>query len=319
MGSLKITQLNKNIFDSQMELGDITAYSGKNASSSTRIRSKNYISLFNMEKLRIVRDDGNSTALLGLRWYDKNKNFLGYSTANLASLVDLTTILENIIEKGAEYFRFVVVDETDLTKKYGINLDNSTEFVEYKRQEYNLPIQQEMLKGDYFDLERGKEVHHFSKYMSTSTDSWFLSSEANRYAVYTNKTLDCLENTNQYCSHSKNYYSWAAQMNSFDVRKNVIFYKTDAVTNAEEFNQFVEEQEEAGTPLTFWYECETYELDLTEEQKQVLNELNNLELFKGINNIYTEQDLALLQLNYTVDTKMYIDNKMANQNAESES
>ena len=54
------------------------------------------------------------------------------------------------------------------------------------------------------------------------------------------------------------------------------------------------------------------ELDLTEEQKEVLQQLNNLDLYKGTNNIYTDQDLALLQLDYTVDTKMYIDNKIAN-------
>ena len=64
--------------------------------------------------------------------------------------------------------------------------------------------------------------------------------------------------------------------------------------------------------MTLYYVSDTTtELDLTEEQKETLNQLNNLELFKGVNNIYTEQDLALLQLNYTADTKMYIDNKIA--------
>ena len=65
--------------------------------------------------------------------------------------------------------------------------------------------------------------------------------------------------------------------------------------------------------VEIYYElAEQEELNLTEEQKEVLNQLNNLELFKGVNNIYTEQNLALLQLDYTVDTKMYIDNKIAN-------
>lgn len=69
--------------------------------------------------------------------------------------------------------------------------------------------------------------------------------------------------------------------------------------------------------MTLYYVSDTTtELDLTEEQKQVLNELNNIELFKGVNNIYTEQDLALLQLNYTADTKMYIDNKISSQKKE---
>ncbi len=326
MGSLKITQLNKNIFDSQMELGDITAYSGKNASSSTRIRSKNYISLFNMEKLRIVRDDGNSTALLGLRWYDKDKNFLGYSTANLASLVDLTTILENIIEKGAEYFRFVVVDETDLTKKYGINLDNSIEFVEYKRQEYNLPIQQEMLDSDYFDLDNNKETHRFKKKIFDGTEDWQQSTSDN--SVFFINIEDITTDINKFklISNQYKYIGNIASVNSIPNNKicgfianstlqKRIILRNNNFTTLESFKASLVEKN-----MTLYYVSYTAaELDLTEEQKQVLNELNNLELFKGINNIYTEQDLALLQLNYTVDTKMYIDNKMANQNAESES
>ena len=195
----------------------------------------------------------------------------------------------------------------------------ATDFVKQQQKEYTLPIQQEMLEGDYFDLERGKEVHHFHKYVSTSADNWILTTDIpNRFRLDTNITSqnNALNNTNQCCSHSNICYAWASPDKSFQARKDSIYFKTTDFSTAEEFNQFVAEQEEAGTPLTFYYECEEYELDLTEEQKQVLNQLNNLELFKGVNNIYTEQDLALLQLDYTVDTKMYIDKKIANTNAQ---
>ena len=212
------------------------------------------------------------------------------------------------------------VNDTFIFKPQAEKNDNDTAstFVEHQEQSYVLPIQQEMLDRDYFDLERGKEVHHFHKYVSTSADNWILTPDSpNRFRFDTNITTqnNALNNTNQYCSHSSICSAWASPDKSFQVRRGSIYFKTTDFSTAEEFNQFVAEQEEAGTPLTFWYECEEYELDLTEEQKEVLQQLNNLDLFKGTNIIYTEQGLALLQLDYTVDTKMYIDNKIASNNA----
>lgn len=209
------------------------------------------------------------------------------------------------------------VNDTFIFKPQAEKNDNDTAstFVEHQEQSYVLPIQQEMLDGDYFDLERGKEVHHFHKYVSTSADNWILTPDSpNKFRLDTNITSqnNALNNTNQCCSHSNICYAWASPDKSFQARKGSIYFKTTDFSTAEEFNQFVAEQEEAGTPLTFYYECEEYELDLTEEQKQVLQQLSNLDLFKGTNNIHTEQNLALLKLDYTVDTKMHIDNKIAN-------
>lgn len=193
-----------------------------------------------------------------------------------------------------------------------IDNDNS------EQKEYNLVVQQEMLQGDYFDLEREKEVHHFNKFIVTSSEGdWIETSDIKkRYVLFTNKVKSSLSNINQCCSHNKNCNQWAITEDSFQVRNNGLYFRNSNITNKEEFNKFVAKQEEAGTPINFYYECEKYELDLTEEQKETLNQLNNLELFKGVNNIYTEQDLALLQLNYTADTKMYIDNKISSQKKE---
>lgn len=208
---------------------------------------------------------------------------------------------------------------TDFKVKFMLKrADDNSEYVQNEQKEYNLAVQQEMLKNDYFDLEREKEVHRFNKFIVTSSEgNWIETSDIKkRYVLFTNKVKSSLSNINQCCSHNKNCNQWAIIEDSFQVRKNGLYFRNSNITNKEEFNKFVAKQEEAGTPVNFYYECEKYELDLTEEQKQVLNELNNLELFKGVNNIYTEQDLALLQLNYTADTKMYIDNKIASQNKE---
>ena len=192
-----------------------------------------------------------------------------------------------------------------------------TEWVKHEEKVYNLAVQQEMLQKDYFDLEREKEVHHFNKFITSSEGDWIETSDIKkRYVLFTNKVKSSLSNINQCCSHNKNCNQWAITEGSFQVRSNGLYFRNSNITNKEEFNKFVAKQEEVGTPINFYYECEKYELDLTEEQKETLNQLNNLELFKGVNNIYTEQDLALLQLNYTADTKIYIDNKIASQNKE---
>lgn len=318
-GSQKIIISGNNIFDNQMEKGDITAYSGVNASSTTRIRSKNYISLFNMKKIRIIRDDGNSTTTIGLRFYDKDKNFLGYSTAALTGLVDLTSILSNILAKGAKYFRFVVVDETDLTKKYGINLDNSTEFIEHEQKEYNLSVQQEMLQNDYFDLTNIKETHNYEK-KNMSELAWQVSAN-----TLQEKTFDFvvmfsneeLLSTEINCFSNSFKSETASYLNSNDEEgigqsKSQIICRIgkEKVADLNAFKTLLAEKNAVVYVKT------RSELDLTEEQKEVLQQLNNLELFKRVNNIYTEQNLALLKLDYTADTKIYIDNKIASQNKE---
>lgn len=312
----KIIILNNNIFDNQMEKGDITAYAGVNASSTTRIRSKNYISLFNMKKIRIIRNDGNSAATIGLRFYDKDKNFLGYSATALTGLVDLTSILSNILEKGAKYFRFVVVDETDLTKKYGINLDNSTEFIEHEQKEYNLSVQQEMLQNDYFNTE--KEIHKWG-YINTKNVTNLAVSLNTSNEDFRRYSVDLKINdrkTGEYlkilCTHFKYKDS------RWHEYEGICGWESGQTLCIGTFNKELDTAEKMknyllNNDVEIYYElAEQEELDLTEEQKETLSQLNALELFKGVNNIYTEQNLALLQLNYTADTKIYMDNKIAN-------
>ena len=199
-------------------------------------------------------------------------------------------------------------------KKYTANQPDVM-YQRYEEQSLVLDIQKPMLSGDYFDLERGKEVHHFNKYISTLEDTWVLTSdEKNRFRLDGN-IADSLNTKKQYCSHSSKYEVWATQDKTFSVKSNTnktssIYFNSSQFHTAEEFNQFVAEQEEAGTPLTFWYEVEEYELDLTEEQKSVLQQLSELELFKGTNNIITAESLALMQMSYIVDTQSYIDKQI---------
>lgn len=189
----------------------------------------------------------------------------------------------------------------------------ATEFVKHEEKIYNLAVQQEMLKNDYFDVKNNKEIHNYEKKnlreLSWQVSSNPLQTETFSFVVmFSNEELlsteiNCLSN----CFKSKTAsYLYNNDEEGIAQSKSQIMVRIgkEKVADIEEFKTLLAEKNAVV------YVKKRSELDLTEEQKQVLNELNALELFKGVNNIYTEQDLALLQLNYTADTKMYIDNKI---------
>ena len=60
---------------------------------------------------------------------------------------------------------------------------------------------------------------------------------------------------------------------------------------------------------TIFYKTEQYKLPCTEEQIAVLEELNNLDLYKPVTNIITTEDIALLKLKYMKITDEKINNE----------
>lgn len=193
-----------------------------------------------------------------------------------------------------------------------------TEWVKHEEKVHNLAVQQEMLQNDKFDLLKNKKIHIWKKIVLNGTENWQQSStvssvfylnmqdttqDKTKFELISNQYLfkEILENSVTSAEHNK-IYGFISE----GILRQRILLRNDNFTTLDSFKASLAEKN-----MTLYYVSDTTtELDLTEEQKQVLNELNALELFKGVNNIYTEQDLALLQLNYTADTKMYIDNKI---------
>lgn len=223
-----------------------------------------------------------------------------------------------------EYVAYLWIDSgitlTDFTLKFMLKRsDDTSEYIQNEQQEYNLLTQEEMLEGDYFDLENNKEIHNYEK-KNMSELEWQISTNQLQektfdfVVMFSNEELlstdiNCFSN----CFESKTgSYLWNNDEEGIGQSKSQIVCRIgkEKVADIEEFKTLLAEKNAVV------YAKKKTKLDLTEEQKQELNKLQNLELFKGTNNIYTEQDLALLQLDYTADTKMYIDNKIANTNAQ---
>ena len=70
------------------------------------------------------------------------------------------------IEKGKKATAYSTYGYGNVNVKVCNDKDNSSE--EYEEQNYPVDMQEEMLEGDYFDLENGKEVHNWQKIESYS-------------------------------------------------------------------------------------------------------------------------------------------------------
>ena len=227
-------------------------------------------------------------------------------------------------EKKQNYIAYIWIAAnttlTDFKMKFMLKrTDDNSEYVQNEQKEYNLAVQQEMLKNDKFDLENNKEVHGWKKYTVTSVDNFKVTKKETRFE-FEMSVANGNHLSNLVCNMFKKWrtsdYTKTACYIAWNSKFIILLQFGESMTVEEAKTRFQEIINE-NTSLIFYYSMTTTEeLDLTEEQKQVLNELNALELFKGVNNIYTEQDLALLQLNYTADTKMYIDNKISSQKKE---
>lgn len=191
--------------------------------------------------------------------------------------------------------------------------DDNSEYIQNEQKEYNLAVQQEMLQNDYFDLTNIKEGHNYEK-KNMSELAWQVSANTLQektfdfVVMFSNEELlsteiNCFSNC--FKSETASYlYNNDAEGIAQSKSQIICRISKEKVADIEEFKTLLAEKNAVA------YVKRETKLDLTEEQKETLSQLNNLELFKGVNNIYTEQDLALLQLNYVADTKMYIDNKI---------
>mgnify|MGYP001851620629 CR=1 FL=1 len=212
--------------------------------------------------------------------------------------------------ENEKWLWFGVYNGTDETEKQKaleeiqVEIGDKTDYEEHKEQKIILDIQKEMLAGDYFVKENDgwKEVHNWDIVSFNGTEnSWILTQDiAHRFRVnYDNTSLN---DSNQYCTHSKTRSNWAVNNGEFSVRTpNEIYFNSSDFNTLEEFKAWLVQQNTNGTPLTFYFKCEQYKINCTEAQIKALEQLNKLRFYKNVNNIYTTEDIALLQAEYEVD------------------
>lgn len=198
----------------------------------------------------------------------------------------------------------------------------ATTYEEHKEQKIALDIQQEMLTGDYFDLDRKKEVHNWNKITLKGTETIErIDTQASgkyRFAITVNDIQPVPQDTSALAvinnlvserlkvgSNNDTYINRkdsTMHMRINGTKQIIVYIENCSQMNVTEFKAFLQEQYNAGTPIEIYYKtAETIKLDLTEAQIKALEQLNKLRFYKNVNNIFTTEDIALLQGEYEVD------------------
>ena len=324
-GSTEIIDSNKNILNvndfTQTAVGVTITKSGDVFTMNGTATSNNTFILNPSQVIKLLGEYTLSIKYLsGTKSGASNFNVRNYNTNSVLFNTNLTTLdtsTSTNIESATKikYGIYVTTNTTFTNFMFKVQLEKgstATDYKEHKEQKVILDIQQPMLKWDYFDLERKKEVHVTNKIVLDGTKKFVVGNPAGRYYLDTelnNLSYEAISNC--FKQGAENTFNVD---NTIVLQTNRINLMNKEIATAEEFNNAVLELYNAGTPIEIYYPTtEPTELDLTESQIQVLEKLNKLRLYKGVNNIFTTEDIALLQAEYGVDIQTKINNVISTQ------
>lgn len=311
-GSVKVTKCNKNIWN----LGN----KGNN-SGDIRFPLKSGKYTLSFKKKRI----SNSTITnewvyryAYIRFYDKNDTLLSSIkdgmainlTANQTSdrqIIDFTAP-ENTVKMIVNFSNHNG-DINNNTEAIEIQLEGekATSFEQHEEQSYIMPIQQEMLTGDYI---KDVEHHGIGKYVFTGEEAVTIA--GSRFQVTYYKIAKGKTAQPSLCNIST-YASWAETGKHFNVNNSDCYFTIDNFDflTVEEMKAYLKAQYEAGTPVKIYYPLVTpIDLPLTVEQQAVAKELNNARTYKNVTNITTDSK-AILSLDYAKDLETLLNNTQA--------
>lgn len=246
--------------------------------------------------------------------------WLNCNTQNSSGLAKKTT-LENgysnklclYCVKGTTFTNYTIklmVAEGDYT------LDTILPYVDYQSQTAIMPVQKEMLEGDYIS---GVEHHEWGKVILDGTEQWELQS-INSYGIANFKYKTGQSKVDVKFNVLSNYFK--AQKTAIAQTTNVgifmqwsnefyIRMKSNMVSTVDEFKTFLKSKYDAGNPVIIFYKLATpTNLELTAEQKVVRD--TKLYTYKNITNIAVSDELSSIDVMYKKDQNT-VNNKLQSQ------
>lgn len=298
-GSVKVTKYNKNIFKETYNRKDLTsAYFSIVKGEGFLEKDKTYVISF---------DTTNNGGIVYLGEYsfqhintytvkcDGTRKFFTAKAKEFGYVTDITVLKTRAVTTNAYNISNVMINEYEN--------DTDIDYVQHEEQSYIMPVQKEMLQGDYFDFDNEEEVHTWGKLVLNGTEKIGISGASTDEIlaiVYDiNNAIDGFGYSNCFL------YSSQVALNKLNVYNNgknlrVCVDKSKFV-DLESFKSKIIELYNEGTPVMIYYKLQTpTRLAFTDEQKAVAKELNNARTYKNVTNITTDSK-AILSLDYAKD------------------
>lgn len=264
----------KNYFRFILPAGNYT-YSQKNSVSSNIFT---YILDFEDTSKRYATANGNSVKNASFTLEKTTEVFVGVYSGSNVTFNNVKIELQ--LEKGS----------------------TATYFNEHQEQAITMPVQQDMLDGDYFDFDREKEVHIWNKEECNGSEKWIQQQTTSAGYWYIHDingkgtSGDVAENI--LCNKFKSITGMEAWkgVEGICVQNNIAIFLEDYSQNKtlDEFKSFIKEN-----PFVVYYKMKNLiELPFTNEQKTVARQLKRSNFYKGTTNVILDNDLAKVKVNY---------------------
>jgi hypothetical protein len=236
-------------------------------------------------------------------------------------VIEITEAIKALMNKNNCYiviFNATGMDVNTYSEEMIFEGENkATDYEAHQEQTITMTVQQEMLKGDYFDWENEKEVHKWVKLIFDGTENWLQSGNiyptfyvspdeiASKFGIPTGLKALC-----NYFTQKNNI--WGIDEIGFDtanLRPNHVDFRfnlgsNSTITTLEAWKNKLVEMYNSGNPLVLYFQIFTQdELDFTDEQKVVAKKIKEtLHTYKNITHIYsTDETGPIMNVEYAKD------------------
>lgn len=295
-GLVKVIKSNKNIVEAVSYTTQETKYRNIIYATYTLVKGKTYYFSFDTDNsgLQVYRQSPSYLGLESASEYSwicdgKRKEFYGVAS-------DSKTISFEIINRLSD-----TSSSTITCSNFMISTNANETYTKNDTQTFNLPTQQEMLEGDYFDWDNKKEVHLWEKLVFKGNEDWSLDDIYNGIAqfslsvnaVYINDDDTVIRTMSNYFEGVGFDSSWLID-NCVTIRKNSrVRIMISKYTTVEQFKIWLKSKYDKGTPVIVYYKLSTpTRLPFTEEQKEIAKELSHATTYEGTTHIYSTDNIS---------------------------
>ena len=314
-GNVNVTVCNKNIYEN-IEDGYINTTTGNNQSSSIYKRSIGSILLKANNQLKLIRYDNNK----GIRfyYYELNGDYIESSVSSSVSELNTNTYNRDVL------LRYVLMNTTsdEDIKCMLCNINSTSDYIEHEEQIITFPLQegQKFCEKDYL---ASNGIHHvlpFLELQGTETFTEYNSTIYNPLNICAFKLQQTLpKNADTSLALSTHFSLKDLAQNNINPEANKFSYYTDegrsdnglyffinyedigvqstdtSEQKIEKFKNWLVQQKTNNTPVTVGYglskENEVIET-FTEAQQEAYNQLQNVTLYEGVTNIFSNNNIS---------------------------
>lgn len=321
-GCVKVTKCNKNFFDENNKLMNATI----NSNGIISTGQDNYLFYFPVKygQQYIFSVDFNEAPTTNIVFgYCNDLPKIGkMATYNVIPLRNLKNKIFMPDNSNNRYLCIRLNYKSQYNIMSNIQLETGTVATSYEKhqeQSYILPIQQEMLKDDVFTQGLNKkEIHHWNKLILTGNEVFTKGYDKERVdGFYTSidelknidkKRNDTLSDSLCNCLIERKFYAnnisdevWG-NVNTFAfsmASQHLLALNIENISTVDELKEYLKTQYNVGTPVTIYYKLAApTSISCTSEQSNILDELNQLESYYPQTNIYTGENIALINAKY---------------------